>query len=179
MSNLDCAEFSILSRTDEATWDDMSCHDNSDTGDDKRRLWKKTKIITERWQGGHRGASYMRREDTTWERECRQGKPIISPHLLCNHIYSYHPSILAKICFCLFVWHSRAPLYTPLQYTWWHDMQVHTDRGRRNHTMLSLLLASLRDSEERQRRAFSDSSTGLIRYTLIENLQHRTLYRTV
>lgn len=81
-------------------WCDMSCHDNSDTvmTDGYGRNQKK------KWQGGHRGASYMRRGDTTWERECRQGKPIISPHMY---------QLLAKnLCFCLFVWHSQAPLYT-------------------------------------------------------------------
>lgn len=45
----------------------------------------------------------MKREDTTWKERVSEEKPVIGPHLLCNHIYFYQPLVLAKICFGLFV----------------------------------------------------------------------------
>lgn len=45
----------------------------------------------------------MKREDTRWRERVSEEKPEIGPHLLRNHIYFYHPSVLAKICFGLFV----------------------------------------------------------------------------
>lgn len=38
-------------------------------GDDRGGYGGNQKKQKEKWQGSHRGASYMKREDTTWERE--------------------------------------------------------------------------------------------------------------
>lgn len=104
-----------------ATWGDMSCHDNSDTVmtetttmDETKKKKKREKVT-----GVTEGLAIWEREDTAWERECQQGKP--TSVLTCS-IISHHPSCLAQEKFVfLCVWHSRAPLYTPLQYRWWHD----------------------------------------------------------
>lgn len=64
-------------------------------------MTEEKKVKSDRW--GHRGASYVRREDAVWEREHQPGKkPAVSPqpapvlHLLLSSVVKIWLCVLAK-----------------------------------------------------------------------------------